>query len=82
LAICFSCILSGCGTIRSITPNKMVWPVPDKPKTQRVIFIKADNGYTLTVEEARRLTDNITELKAYIQKLEALIDGMKSYYVR
>lgn len=60
----------------------MVWPVPVKPKTQRVIFIKTDNGYTLTVEEAKRLADNIAELKVYIQKLEALIDGMKSYYDR
>ena len=74
--------MSGCGTIQSITPNKMVWPVPVKPKTQRVIFIKTDNGYTLTVEEAKRLADNIAELKVYIQKLEALIDGMKSYYDR
>ena len=80
LIICFSCILSGCSTIDSIIPDKMAWPEPSKPKTEHVLFVKTDTGYSLTPEDAKKLADNIDEMEAYIKKLEVLIEGMKSYY--
>lgn len=80
LVVCSSCILSGCGTFDAITPTRMAWPLPDKPETKHVVFVKTDTGYSLTPEEAKKLADNIDEMKAYIQKLETLVDGMKRYY--
>jgi outer membrane murein-binding lipoprotein Lpp len=76
LTICFSlCCVCGC-----ITTGKGEFPLPQKPQTQKVNFEQVDNGYFLTNEEAKKLADNVDELKAYIEKLELLVDAMNKHY--
>lgn len=81
LIICFSTLLlcSGCTTIAP-DKGKMVWVDPPKPETTHIEFVETDNGFSLTTEEATKLTNNTDELKAYTRKLEILIDAMKAYY--
>ena len=76
LTICFSILLVGCVSTRS----SFQWERPSPPVTHAVEFQERDDGYFLTVEEAKKLADNIDELKAYIEKLEALIEEMEEYY--
>lgn len=81
LIICFSTLLlcSGCYTTTA-DKGKMVWVDPPQPQLSHIAFVEKDNGFFITTDEATKLTNNNDELRAYIRKLEILIDAMKSYY--
>ena len=68
-----SLFLTSCSTLNS---NKD-YPLPEKPVLVKVKFIPTSNGHYLTKEEATNLANNIDELKAYIEKLETLIEKMQ-----
>jgi hypothetical protein len=77
LIICFSlCFCGGCISFRS----KVEWPMPQKPELQDVKFVPVENGYIITEEDGLKLANNVDEMKAYIEKLEFLIEKMKKYY--
>ena len=89
LIICLiSLFCSGCSIL---FPKKMEWPMPEKPEISNVQFhpiqeinpIEGFNpvdGFYLTRGDAKILADNIDELKAYIKKMEVLVEKMKKYY--
>jgi len=90
LITCFSLSLvlvlsSGCLTLNSGS-NK--WPIPERPSKLPVEIIPIaevkdgpiNTGFYLSSKDARNLVDNVDELKAYVEKLEALIKKMKKYY--
>jgi hypothetical protein len=60
--------------------------MPEKPEMKSVGFFPIEqptvfsNGFYITQSEATNLADNIEGLKAYIKKLEALIEKMEDYY--
>lgn len=83
LIICFS-FLSGCSIF---TPSfKETWELPPKPKTQKLNIekVKPDfiylDGFYMSQQEAKKLADNVDELKAYIEKMEILVREMSKYY--
>jgi len=90
LKICSSIILfmlAGCSTINTNNTNTTkYWTVPSKPNLKHVEIICVDkakieqDGYYLSYTNAIYLTDNIDELKAYIQKLEVLSDMIIKHY--
>jgi len=69
----------GCSTCRHGGEN---WPAPNPPVTKSVSVMPDVDGerFYLEGEDARNLADNVCELKAYIKKLEVLIETMKNYY--
>jgi len=81
-------VLTGCSTM----PNKTAhhWPLPVQPKIEHtkimplkevdVNLILEANGYYISKNDALNLVNNVDELKAYIQKLEALINNMSQFY--
>ena len=69
--------LSSCTTL---TQQNRKWEWPPAPKTDRVIFEPINDGYFLTKEDAKRLANNIDELKCYISQLEALVKEMEAFY--
>ena len=87
LKICFSLVfvlMSGCSIFRGASGN--VWPVPSKPSSEKVDIVSVSNaiispdGYYLSRQSASNLTHNVEELKAYTEKLDALIDRIIKYY--
>lgn len=89
LKICSSIILfmlAGCSTINNTNNTTKHWTVPSKPNLKHVEIICVDkakieqDGYYLSYTNAIHLTDNIDELKAYIQKLEVLSDTIIKHY--
>ena len=82
LIICLTSLLAGCSTFS----GKDKWPSPVKPISKSVEVIpvpEADiknDGFYLNREDAHNLADNVEELKAYVEKLEAQIKKMKKYY--
>ena len=75
----FLLLCSGCLTIFGPS-TKEEWPLPDKPSFKQVHYETVENGILLSEKDASILVDNIDELKAYVLKLEALIEEMKKYY--
>jgi hypothetical protein len=69
--------LSGCSTFHSGSESGIKWSRPTKPVLNKVKFDTALNGYFLSYTNATILANNIDELKAYIQKLEVLVDAME-----
>jgi hypothetical protein len=69
-------LLTSCASLNS--QNK--WPLPPKPITKIVIFESVTevknpiSGFYISVKQAADLANNIDELKAYIKKLELLIE--------
>jgi len=79
--ICFSVLLSGCYGCSTFYPTlKEQWTLPPKPKTEKVKIDKINNGFYLTANDAKKMADNVDELKAYIEKLEILVREMAKYY--
>ena len=83
LIICLTSILfAGCVTLNS----KERWPSPLLPQTKsvKIIPIKKANikqdGFYMDLKDATNLANNVDELEAYIEKLEAQIKKMKKYY--
>jgi hypothetical protein len=62
------------------------WPTPTYPnlKEVKILTISEANtnnsGYYLDAVSATNLVDNVSELKAYIEKLELLVKEMEKYY--
>jgi hypothetical protein len=81
LIICFSLCLVvltvGCATRQDRKAN---WELPPKPQLVSVDFEPMRDGYYVSVDGATNLADNVDELKAYIEKLELLIEKMQKYY--
>lgn len=77
LITCSSLFVNGCLTTSPTIEN---WPLPPKPQAWSVNFQKIDNGYRISEEDAIKLANSVDELKAYIKKLEILIEKMKGYY--
>ena len=81
LIICFSLCLAiltfGCATRQDWKAN---WELPLKPQLVSVDFEPMGNGYYVSSNGATNLADNVDELKAYIEKLELLIEKMQKYY--
>lgn len=79
-------LLAGCLTFSKPVETKNVWIIPVKPKTKPVEIIsvveaKVENsGYYMTKDSAKNLADNIDELKAYIQKLDILVEAVTKYH--
>jgi len=77
--------MAGCLTSQS----SIDWVEPQKPELVKVSFISIvdvsesdikDGGFYIRVEDAKKLANNVDELKAYNEKLEVLIREMKKYY--
>ena len=80
--ICFSfvCVfLVGCSTYQY---GGGTWPTPKPPVTKHVVLktLPDDGGFSMDNQNAENLVDNVDELKAYIKKLEVLVEAMKKYY--
>ena len=75
LTICFSVLFTGC----IILGKGNRWERPQSPKLSSVSFEEVENGFFLSAEEASKLANNTDELKAYIKKLEALVETMKKH---
>jgi len=56
------------------------WDLPSKPDIKQISIAPVDDGYFMNREQAANLVDNVDELKAYVEKLEALVEKMKDYY--
>lgn len=77
--------MSGCLTSQF---KGETWPFPPAPNLKEVSIVpikevdmdNIDGGSYLSNEDALNLTDNIDEIKAYVEKLESLINKMKDYY--
>jgi len=75
--------LSGCLTSQF---KGETWPFPPAPNLKEVSIVPIkevdnyDEGFYLSNKDAVNLTDNIDEIKAYTEKIEALINKMKDYY--
>ena len=76
LIIFFSICFAGC---ISFKPNAD-WQLPEKPKGKSVYFKVSDDGFFLSKLDAKILADNIDELRAYVKKLEVLIETMERHY--
>lgn len=80
----FMSLVVGCSTFNF--SKKDVWPIPPKPIIKHVNIIPVSesnvqsDGFYLSRTNAVNLADNMDELKAYILKLELLIDKMGEYY--
>ena len=72
--ICFSLLLCSCQTLDH--GNK--FPLPEKPYTEKVEFQEVEGGYFISEEDGRKLANNIDELKAYVEKLEILVDHINN----
>jgi hypothetical protein len=69
------------GCIGNKPPQKNIeWLLPAEPEIKEVEFIKTQKGRYLNNQEGKKLADNIDEYKAYIQKMELLIDEMLKHY--
>ena len=75
LTICFSIFLVGCSTFRGTGK----WEYPVAPSLEKVHFESTENGFLITNDDAKKLANNVDELKAHIKKLEALIEAMKKH---
>jgi hypothetical protein len=75
LSLIAACIV-GCRTPTA----QITWPMPPKPTVYPVKFEPRDNGLYLNEESSKNLLKNVNEMDAYTEKLEALIESMKSYY--
>ena len=73
-----SCFLSGCIGMRP--KDNVEWILPSKPNTEKVTFVETKRGHYLTKAEATNLVNNVDEYKAYIEKMELLVDEMVDYY--
>jgi hypothetical protein len=79
-------LLAGCLTFSDPAETKNVWIIPVKPKTKPVEIIpvseaKVENsGYYMSKDSAKNLADNIDELKAYIQKMDVLVEAVTKYH--
>jgi len=62
--------------------NTPKWQTPKRPKSVKVKWepMGSENGVYLSEKESCKLADNIEDLNAYIQKLEALITTIEEYY--
>jgi len=64
----------------------MEWPLPNKPKMVPVdiVIIKnaivEDDGFYVSNSHAVNLANNVDELKAYITKLELLLNRVSKFY--
>ena len=72
-------LVSGCRTT-TIKIGSDKWPLPEKPKLESVEITSKDEGFFMDKANAENLADNIDELKAYIEKLEALIEKIGEHY--
>ena len=66
--------MCGCQTIDH--GNK--FPLPEKTYTEKIEFHEVEGGYFIYEEDGRKLANNIDELKAYIEKLEILVDHINN----
>ena len=63
------------------TQDFETWDLPPKPILEKVNFVPTEDGnFIVASSDAEKLANNIDELKAYIEKMELLIDKMKDYY--
>ena len=74
LIICFS-LLCGCSILRP----SATWPRPEKPTTEKINFVRSNDGFWISEEDAVKLANNIDELKAYAEKYEVLVDEMEKH---
>ena len=57
------------------------WQLPQGPQLTSINgFEPTDGGFYISKTNAVTLANNVDEMKAYIDKLEQLIDKMKEYY--
>ena len=85
--ICFSLLfllLTGCAhTASTFSPE---WQLPPSPETTHIEFVEVkdsaefEDGWYLSEKEAKDLANNVDELKAYIKKLEVLVEKMQDHY--
>ena len=85
--ICFSLIafclvfFAGCISVKPSPVSGKKWEFPPKPKLVKVgNFQPVDGGFYISETNAVSLVNNVDELKAYIEKLETLVEKMKEYY--
>ena len=72
-------LCTGCFTTSSSKPHP-TWTRPPEPETVSIDWERRGDGYYISQEDATTLADNIDEMKAYIKKLEFLVDTMEEYY--
>jgi len=83
LIICFSILalplFTGCFTL-SFSEAHPTWTRPPEPETVPIDWQRQGDGYYLSREDSTNLVNNVDEMKAYIKKLEFLVDTMEKYY--
>lgn len=80
-----SLIITYCSCSNLLNQSNSEWDLPEKPLMKLVSIdpikyaIVEKNGFYIKHDEAENLAYNIEELKAYIEKLEALIKKMQNH---
>jgi len=75
--IVLTCII-GCNTFN---PSKNItWDTPVKPVDRPVRFVRTGDGLYMDKGSSINLLMNIDGTDTYVEKMEALVKEMKSYY--
>jgi len=74
-------LVTGCTNLRPNSVSAKKWPMPPKPSLVKIDeFKRIGEGFYISETNAVKLANNVDELKAYIEKLEGLIEKIKEYY--